>query len=202
MTRLLATGFEPFGASPVNPSQQLLEAIDGEVATALLPVSYARAADALRDAVREAEPDVVICFGQADGRTGISIERFAHNLDEATTTDNDELSGSGAAIDEVGPVAYPSTLPVEAIVAALRAKGIPAAASRDAGGFLCNHVFYVLMQLLEEERPQAIGGFVHVPLLPEQALELDSPSMPLATLVRAARVVISSAERSVGVRER
>src|SRR5207302_11109273 len=67
VTRLLATGFEPFGASPVNPSQQLLEAIDGEVATALLPVSYARAADALRDAVREAEPDVVICFGQADG---------------------------------------------------------------------------------------------------------------------------------------
>lgn len=191
MTQVLVTGFEPFGGSAVNPSQQLVEALDGDVAKALLPVSYARAAAELRRAVRGAEPDVVICFGQADGRTGISIERFAHNLDEATTTDNEAAPGSGAAIDAVGPVAYPSTLPVDAIVAALRAEGIPAAPSRDAGGFLCNHVFYVLMQLLEEERPQAIGGFVHVPLLPEQVLELDSASVPLETLVRAAQIVIS-----------
>jgi pyroglutamyl-peptidase len=199
VTRLLATGFEPFGGSAVNPSQQLLEVLDGDVATALLPVSYARAADALRDAVREAEPDVVICFGQADGGTGISIERFAHNLDEATTTDNDTAPGSGAPIDPAGPAAYPSTLPVDELVAALRAEGIPAAPSRDAGGFLCNHVFYVLMSLLTA-RPQAIGGFVHVPLLPEQALTEGAASMPLETLVRAARVIVGecAGHRRVG----
>ena len=191
MTQVLVTGFEPFDGSSVNPSRQLVEALDGVVAKALLPVSYARAADELRRAVRAAEPDVVICFGQADGRTGISIERFAHNLDEATTTDNDAAPCSGTAIDAAGPIAYPSTLPVDAIVAALRADGIPAAPSRDAGGFLCNHVFYVLMRLLEEERPQAIGGFVHVPLLPEQALEIDAASMSLEALVGAAQVVIS-----------
>jgi len=202
VTRVLVTGFEPFGGSAVNPSQQLVEALDGDVAKAVLPVVYARTAAELRRVVRATEPDVVICFGQADGSTGIAIERFAHNLDEATMIDNNAVAGSGIAIDEVGPVAYPSTLPVEAIVAALRAEGIPAAPSRDAGGFLCNHVFYVLMQLLEEERPHAIGGFVHVPLLPEQALAVNTPSMPLATLVRAAQVVIASAERSVGVRER
>jgi len=190
VTRILATGFEPFGGSTVNPSQQLVEALQGDVATALLPVSYARAAAALRDAVREAEPDVVLCFGQADGRTGISIERFAHNLDEATTTDNEAAAGSGAAIDHAGPADYPSTLPVDELVAALRAEGIPAAASRDAGGFLCNHVFYVLMGLLGE-RPQTIGGFVHVPFLPEQALVQGAPSMPLETLVRAARVIVT-----------
>jgi pyroglutamyl-peptidase len=192
VTQVLVTGFEPFGGSAVNPSQQLVEALDGDVEKALLPVSYARAADELRRAVRDTEPDAVICFGQADGRTGISIERFAHNFDEGTTTDNDAAPGSGRAIDEAGPVAYASTLPVDAIVAALRAEGIPAAPSSDAGGFLCNHVFYVLMQLLEEERLQAIGGFVHVPLLPEQTLEQVAASMPLATLVRAAAVVISS----------
>ena len=192
MTRVLATGFEPFGGSTVNPSQQLVEALDGEVTTALLPVSYARAADALLRAVSEAEPEVVICFGQADGRTGISIERFAHNLDEATTTDNDSAPGSGTPIDPGGPAAYPSTLPVDDLVAALQAEGIPAAPSRDAGGFLCNHVFYVLMGLLREH-PQAIGGFVHVPLLPEQALVQPAPSMPLETLVEAARIVLRTA---------
>jgi pyroglutamyl-peptidase len=190
--KVLVTGFEPFGGSTVNPSQQLVEALDGDVAKALLPVSYARAAAALRKAISEHEPDVVICFGQADGRTGISVERFAHNLDEATTTDNDDAAGSGAPIDPDGPIAYPSSLPVDDIVAALRAEGIPAAPSRDAGGFLCNHVFYVLMGTLEREARRTRGGFVHVPLLPEQALDKDSASMPLDALVRAAQIILST----------
>ena len=192
---MLVTGFEPFDRGVVNPSQRLVEELEAappdnvELATAVLPVAYARAADALRDALRAAEPDLVICFGQADGRTGISVERFAHNLNSADPVDNDGVSSS-AEIDPAGPVAYRSTLPVTEIVAELRAAGIPAAESRDAGGFLCNHVFYVLMRLLEEELPGSRGGFVHVPLLPEQALEKSAPSMPLATLVHAARVVI------------
>jgi pyroglutamyl-peptidase len=186
---ILATGFEPFGGSGTNPSQQLVERLQG-VERAFLPVSYARAADALRRALRAAKPDVVLCFGQADGRVGISVERFAHNLDEAASTDNDAATGSGAPIDPDGPAAYAATLPVDEIVAALRAEGIPAAPSRDAGGFLCNHVFYVLMRALEQERPGAIGGFVHVPLLPEQALEKDAPTMPLDTLVRAAETIV------------
>jgi pyroglutamyl-peptidase len=191
---MLVTGFEPFDGATVNPSQQLVEALDDDVAKAFLPVSYARAADEVLRAVRAAEPDVVICFGQADGRTGISVERFAHNLDDATTIDNDAASGSGAAIDPGGPVAYASTLPVDEIVAALRAESIPAAPSRDAGGFLCNHVFYTLMAELAE-RPGAAGGFVHVPLLPEQALEHGAASMSLDTLLRAARIVIACCSR-------
>ncbi len=194
MSRVLVTGFEPFDGATVNPSQQLVEALDDDVVKAILPVSYARAADEVRRAVHAAEPDVVVCFGQADGRTGISVERFAHNLDDATTTDNDAASGSGAAIDAGGPVAYASTLPVDEIVAALRAESIPAAPSRDAGGFLCNHVFYALMAELAE-RPGAAGGFVHVPLLPEQALERAAASMSLDTLLRAARIVIACCSR-------
>jgi pyroglutamyl-peptidase len=188
---VLVTGFEPFGGSGVNPSQRLVESLDG-VEKAILPVSYARAADELRRAVRETGPDAVICFGQADGRTGISVERFAHNLDEAATTDNEDAPGSGAPIDPAGPAAYPSTLPVDAIVDALRGDGIPAQPSRDAGGFLCNHVFYVLMRVLEQERPSAVGGFVHVPLLPEQALDRDAASMPVETLVRAGRLIVAA----------
>ena len=197
MTRVLVTGFEPFAGSAVNPSQRLVEELAAqppagvELATAVLPVAYARAAEALRAAVRAAEPDVVVCFGQADGRPGISVERFALNLDDAANVDNDGAT-SGAAVDPEGPAAYRSTLPVDEIVAALRAAGIPAAASRDAGGFLCNHVFYALMRVLELERPGAVGGFVHVPLLPEQALETTVASMPLEALVRAAGIVLAA----------
>ena len=196
--RALVTGFEPFGGADVNPSQLLVERLaaeppDGiELATAVLPVSYARAADALAAAVAAAEPELVVCFGQADGRAGISVERVALNLDDTASADNDGAV-SAAEIEPGGPVACRSTLPVDEIVAALRAEGIPAATSRDAGGFLCNHVFFRLARLLERERPGARGGFVHVPLLPEQALEKPAPTMPLETLVRAGRIVLATA---------
>ena len=196
MTRVLVTGFEPFAVAQVNPSQRLVEKLAArppagvELATAVLPVAYARAAAELRAAVTAAAPDAVVCFGQADGRAGISVERFALNLDDAANVDNDGVS-SADPVDADGPVAYRSTLPVDEIVAALRAEGIPGEASRDAGGFLCNHVFYALMRQLERERPQARGGFVHVPLLPEQALDSAAASMPLGVLVRAGEIVVA-----------
>jgi pyroglutamyl-peptidase len=173
---VLVAGFEPFDGSDVNTSQQIAEALGGVV----LPVSYARAADALYDALHAADPDVVICFGQAD-REAISVERFALNLDGSESEDNDGVVSS-SEIDPKGPVAYRSTLPVDEIVAALRANGIPAEASRDAGGFLCNRVFYVLMRLLEQELPGTRGGFVHVP---EEMAEEE--------LMRAGRIVLAVA---------
>jgi hypothetical protein len=83
----------------------------------------------------------------------------------------------GSAIDPAGPLALRSTLPVDAIVAALEAEGIPAEVSRDAGGYLCNHVFYVLLQSGRR------GGFVHVPPL---------DVLPLDALVRAAEVIVAT----------
>jgi len=194
--RVLVTGFEPFAGSEVNPSQLLVEALADDppagvaLTTAVLPVAYARAGQELLAAVRVSEPELVVCFGQADGRAVISVERFALNLDEPRSADNDGLV-SADPIDAEGPAAYRSTLPVDEIVAALRREGIPAAASRDPGGFLCNHVFYRLQALLERERPQVRSGFVHVPLLPEQTLDSGGPSMPLEMLVRAARVAVT-----------
>lgn len=176
MTRVLVTGFEPFGEHEVNPSALLAEALDGVV----LPVSYARAGGALREAIAERDPELVVCFGLAHTRTEISVERFALNLDDAEAVDNDGVT-STSVIDPGGPVAYRSTLPVDAIVAALREEGIPAGASRDAGGYLCNHVFYTLMGALPEG---AQGGFVHVPPL---------DVLPLETLGRVAGIVVAVA---------
>lgn len=177
MTRVLVTGFEPFGEHQVNPSQLIAEELGGVV----LPVSFARASDALRAALDERDPDLVVSFGLAAGATAVSVERFAHNFEEREAIDNEGTGGSGAEIDPDGPLALRSTLPVDEIVAALRAANIPAAPSRDAGGYLCNHVFYVLMSAL---RPGGAGGFVHVPPL---------DVLPLETQLRAARIVVETA---------
>jgi pyroglutamyl-peptidase len=195
VTRALVTGFEPFGGADVNPSQKLVEALafdppaNVELATAVLPVAWKRATDELLRALEREQPELVVCFGQADGRAGIEIERFALNFDEGSDETGEERR---AEISTDGPVAHRSSLRVDAIVEALRAAGIPAATSRDAGGFLCNHVFYALMGALGG-RPGVRGGFVHVPLLPEQALEHAAPTTPLETLVRGARIILAAA---------
>jgi len=176
VTDVLVIGFEPYGKNEVNPSQLLAEALGGVV----LPVSYGRAAGELRRALDERDPEIVVAFGLADEREAITPERFAHNLDEASTTDNDDAAGSGGEIEAGGPLATRSTLPVEAIVAALREAGLPADVSRDAGGYLCNHVFYVLTRALRDGQK---GGFVHVP-----PLEV----LPREQLVRAAQIVVDA----------
>ncbi len=195
MRRVLVAGFEPFGGADVNASQQLVEALAAEppagceLASAVLPVVWARAADELVSALERERPELVVCFGQADGRAQVEVERFALNFDDGC---DEEGETRRVEIAADGPVAYRSSLPVDAIVDALRAEEIPAAASRDAGGYLCNHVFYVLMRALAE-RPAVAGGFVHVPLLPEQALERPVPTLPLETLVRAACTILAAA---------
>lgn len=108
MTRMLVTGFEPFGGADVNASQELVAALaddppDGfELATAVLPVVWPRAADELAAALERVQPELVVCFGQADGRARVEIERFALNFDYGT----DEAGETRRAeIDPGGPVA-------------------------------------------------------------------------------------------------
>ena len=72
--------------------------------------------------------------------------------------------------------------------AAIRGAGIPAEVSQTAGTFVCNHVFYGLMHRLATARGmrRTRGGFIHVPMLPEQG----TPSLPLAAMVEGVRIGI------------
>jgi pyroglutamyl-peptidase len=186
---VLVTGFEPFDGGRVNPSALAARALHGRVIAGhpvegvVLPVVFGASAAALRAHLDRLDPDLVICVGQAGGRPEIAVERLAVNLDDAALADNAGVRRHGVPIDPHGPPSCPSTLPVHAIVAALRDRGLPAAPSDSAGTFVCNHVFYALMRSL---RPGARGGFVHVPWLPEQG----DPSLPLDRVVEALAVAI------------
>ena len=90
-----------------------------------------------------------------------------------------------------GPTAHWSTLPIKAIVAELRKRGMPAAVSQTAGTFVCNHVFYGLMHELRRQK-KVRGGFIHVPFLPEQA-KAGQPSLPLETMTAAVGAAVAVA---------
>ncbi len=190
MTKVLLTGFEPFGKATLNPSGEIVRQISGDnIVTAILPVAYAQSAEALMALIADHKPDFVICLGQAEGRSHITPERIAINLDDARLADNEGVIRNDVPIVVGGPVAYESTLPIKEFVKAVNDAGVPAAISLSAGAFLCNHIFYVAQDHFKGTKVRS--GFVHVPLMDEQAAEFPGlPTMPLVQMVKAVRIML------------
>jgi pyroglutamyl-peptidase len=200
MKTVLITGFEPFGGEARNPSGEIAQALDGKiiagrrVAGAVLPCEFGRAIEELRNWRRRHRPELVICLGVAAGRSAITPERVALNVDDARIADNAGRAPLDRPVVRGGPVAYWSTLPIKAMVAAARASGAPAEVSQTAGTFVCNHVFYGLMHSLRRSRGVR-GGFVHLPAMAEAA-PAGAPALPLATMIRAVVAMTATALRA------
>ena len=190
MNKVLLTGFEPFGTATSNPSGEIVKQISGDnIVTAILPVAYAQSAERLLELIAEHNPDVVICLGQAEGRTQITPEKIAINLDDARLADNEGVLRNDVKILDNGLDAYFTTLPIKEMVEAIKAAGVPASVSLSAGAFLCNHIFYVAQNKFAGTKVRS--GFVHVPLMDSQAPEFPGmPTMPLDQMVKAVRAML------------
>ena len=195
---VLLTGFEPFNKETVNPAWEAVRALEGwrgpgfAVQVLQLPCVFGEANRVIGEAIARLKPAVVIAVGQAGGRVDLSVERIAINVDDAPIPDNAQRQLLDEPIVENGPAAYFSTLPIKAIVAALRSAGLPASVSQTAGTFVCNHVFYGLMHATARRTLRA--GFIHIPYLPEQAASHPgAASMALADMVRGLKIAVQVA---------
>lgn len=180
--RILVTGFEPFGGQSLNPSWEVARALHGlqlqgaQVVAVQLPCVFAQALPALQQALAQHTPDIVLALGQAEGRCDLSVERIAINVMDARIPDNAGAQPIDVPVIAGGPASYFSTLPIKSLVAGLRAAGFPASVSQTAGTFVCNQVFYALQHTLAGQGVHS--GFVHLPLLPEQAAHWLGPNLP------------------------
>jgi pyroglutamyl-peptidase len=195
--RALVTGFDPFGGSRVNASLEAVRRLPArigklDIVTAQLPTSYARSIPALKAAILGAKPGIVLCVGEAGDRAVLSVERVAVNVRDARMADNDGATPIDTPVVRGGPAAYFATLPVRAMVAALRAAELPAELSMSAGTFVCNHIFYGLMHLAASKTRPFRAGFLHVPSL-AQSRKPGSQSMSLDDIVRGIEIVLEVA---------
>lgn len=197
--KVLFTGFEPFGGEISNPSAEAVLELCRQQAPGgiswqalILPVEFKRSGDLLHDAISQLQPDLVLCVGQAGGRTAICLEQVAINLLEARIADNSGWQPSGKAIVSGGPAAYFSNLPLKAIRAQLQQSGIPAQISYTAGTYVCNALMYQLLHSLAAQPDQPVrGGFIHIPYSPEQAAtKPDTASMSITTVVAGLRQLV------------
>ncbi|MGQ4911358.1 MAG: pyroglutamyl-peptidase I [Candidatus Thorarchaeota archaeon] len=199
MPRVLVTGFEPFDDFSINPSEEVVKSLDGlkvtgfDVHGLVLPLDYEKAFTKMESVMDSLEPEFILCFGQAY-RGGITLERIAINAVSTTRADNYGHTPESDIILEDAPAAYFTTIMPHPIVEHLRRARIPSGVSYHAGTFGCNWILFRVLHKLTTERRNGRALFVHLPALPEQAVEKSQTNlatMPLETQVRAAEIIIS-----------
>jgi len=172
---ILVTGFEPFGGETINASWEAAQRLDGwrngdyAAVVRLLPCAYDASVRELVLAIETLRPEAILMTGQAARRSVVCVERFAHNLDAAWAPDNLGVLRRGIRISRYAPDWLEAAAPVMAIVRAIKEAGIPARASTNAGGFVCNHLYFAALEYLIRERRAIPAIFVHLPATPAQA---------------------------------
>ena len=171
---ILVTGFEPFGGETVNASWEAAQKLEGwrhgaAVATArVLPCAYDASVKQLISAIETLRPDALLMTGQSARRGVVCVERFAHNLDDASAPDNDGVLRRAPRISRAAPDWLEAVAPARIIARAINEAGISARVSKNAGAFVCNHLYFAALQYLRERKSAISAVFVHLPVTPEQ----------------------------------
>ena len=196
--KILVTGFDPFGGEPINPAIESVKRLPDNIAGAEIikleiPTVRKKSLEKIEKAINEHNPDVILSIGQAGGRFDISIERVGINLDDFRIPDNEGNQIIDEPVFPDGENSYFVKLPVKSMVQNVQKNNIPASVSYTAGTFVCNHVLYGVMYLIEKKYKGKKSGFIHIPFLPQQVIDKrNMPSMELDTIVKGLTAAIEA----------
>ncbi len=203
-SQVLLTGFEPFGGRDINPSQIIANKLNAEkinhtvIIGRTIKLEFNKIREQICSLVDEIDPDYILLSGQANGNS-ISLEKIALNyVDSRGHPYNCGTIVKGQMIDENAPAAYFSNLNLQEFKERLQNEGIPARISYFAGTFGCNQLYFETAHYLHflGKISRIPFVFVHLPLLPSQALSGEKPTMSLDLIIRGIRVIISEMTRS------
>ena len=201
--KLLLTAFDPFGGDAINPALEAVKLVADkigrfDIVKLEVPTVFRKSIDTVAKAIEEEKPDVVLCIGQAGGRFEITPERVAINVDDARIKDNEGNQPIDIKIFEDGENAYFTTLPIKAMVEAIREANLPAAVSNTSGTFVCNHLMYGVLYTLAKKYPHIKGGFTHVPFIPAQVARRTpvAPYMALEDIKRGLEAAIAAIDKN------
>ncbi|MEF9992058.1 MAG: pyroglutamyl-peptidase I [Romboutsia sp.] len=196
--KVLLTGFDPFGGEPVNPAEEAVKMVrdninKAEVIKITIPTVINKSVEAIEKAIKEHNPDIVISVGQAGGRFDITPERVAINIDDFRITDNEGNQPTDEVVYADGQPAYFSNLPIKAMVKHMNENNIPATVSNTAGTFVCNHVMYGILYMIDKKYPNIKGGFIHIPYMTSQIIDKKNiPYMSLEEIVKGLELAIEA----------
>lgn len=205
MPNILLTGFEAYGNTPHNPAESVARLLDGQciggatVHGMVVPNVFFDCIRVVSQAMANLQPDLVIMLGEYGGRATVTVERIAQNMNDSSRyqlADNKGVCLQGELTTPGGPVAYYSTVPIRAMVKAMRDAGIPADISDAPGTFCCNHLMYGILHHIACQALPVRAGWIHLPHLPVVAAlpeNLGAPSMSAEIAAAGVSVAIEAA---------
>ncbi len=198
MMRVLLTSFEPFEGRSLNSSLEVGRALaerppDGVLLDWLvLPVVAGTCLERAWERVERHAPALVLALGQAAGTDALHVEQQAVNVHDFVIPDNAGNQPRRQFIHLDGPAFYPTTAPARRMVEAMRRRDIPARLSVSAGTYVCNHLLYGLLHRAARLKRPHQTGFIHLPLLPEQAGASGGHAVALEQVVEGIRAAIAA----------
>lgn len=199
---IMLTGFEPFGGSDVNPSITACKKLEGRtfngfgVVVEEIPLRFHEIRGLIEGHVEKHGPAAVVCTGQSGGPS-IALERVAINIADARNPYNCGHKPVDETLNDEGPVAYFSRLPLRDLEEALKKAKIPVVVSNSAGTYGCNQIFYHLMDYVARRGIDIPAGFIHVPSLPEQVVDKRQPSMTVELIAEALEVALETISKKL-----
>jgi pyroglutamyl-peptidase len=200
-TTILVTGFGPFPGAPFNPTGPLVQRLarlrrpcltDAKIAPHIFPTSYAAVARDLPKLLAQHQPDALLMFGLAPQARTLRIEMRARNrISLLPDASGIALPRQTIAAGRPATVAMPA--PVHRLLAAVRAVGVPATLSRDAGRYLCNYLAWRAAEAASPTGGPHIAAFVHVPKVARTARRPGKRrKLALGDLTRAGAALLAA----------
>jgi pyroglutamyl-peptidase len=182
---LLVTGFGPFPGVAQNASAWLVESLAASAVASrfgcafraeVLPARWDEASALGRALLEGLQPRLILHLGLSRRASGFRIERFARN-EVAMKEDARGALPVSPTIVALGPDRLGTKLPAQSLTRHLNALGLPAIASRSAGTYLCNFLYYSSLAWAERQERPCDVAFVHVPLGPRQGGPLSEEDL-------------------------
>lgn len=167
--KVLLTGFEPFGGRDTNVSEEVLSLIrDSELRNivihkAILPVSFDKGPEMLRNLAESILPDFIMMLGETSQSDTVRLERIALNFMDSDRGDNYGRRPEEETISETAPAALFTSFPIKEMRDLLRNKGFEVRTSTSAGTYVCNRVYFEGLELARKRGIDAL--FVHLPVI-------------------------------------
>lgn len=179
MASILVTGFGRFPGATRNPTVALVARLgrvrrpalsDCRIATHVFATRYAAVDRELPDLIAREKPDLVMLFGVARKEKRLRIELVARNRTSVLLPDAGGAKPTRGIIAAGGPASRMGRFSPHPLLAAIRAIGLRAGVSRNAGAYLCNYAYWRALEAADRtaDGPR-IAVFVHVPPIPATA---------------------------------
>jgi pyroglutamyl-peptidase len=196
--RLLLTGPEPFGGESVNPSGEVVRALeadtppDVELTTMIFAVHFRSVANRVLPALDSGAHDAWLGVGEAGSRPHVSVERIGIDVfvDAALpVSQRDEVPIREDGLDD-----YFARMPLQELASTMRDARVPTIVSNTAETYCCNESLPTVQHHLAETRGAIPSGFIHLPYLPDQVANKLAGTllMALATQLLGIRTAIEA----------